>query len=477
MIEFLLRHTDPTFRLVKLEDDVPFFFRMLNYPFQISKSALYAAGSPHSWPNLLAALAWLVDLYNIQERQAEVKQQSEDFFDIYDYWAQSYEYFLQGEDVAYLALDERVLSQFSSAQEEAQGRVEQLANQVMELDKRREALKSEPRPLEALKTKKGMLLCDVDKFNTHIQNWTSHKASLEKRVEQHKQQLELKREQLETTAMENQALLQRVSEQTVNLEDFEKMTRELQIVEEDLQSATALRKEKEKETWDQEVLASKTLKKLESAALDCSTRIKRLRLPNLDGKSFEFHINPRGETVQDLSGIDIKQSIRPHLAALLEDMEKGARDKFKESTDLLKEIRAKEDVLQEKQASSSQLESEAKEIEAAFEKKQLESLQSELNKIRIRSKEDEEKLKALESESVENYARAKEAIEQLQEVCEQERLKTTATMSAILEAVTSHVEESQALRSTLRADVANLKERVSNNYIRMWKHLQQSGSK
>jgi kinetochore protein NDC80 len=31
----------------------------LGYPFAISKSAMYAIGSPHMWPNLLAALDWL----------------------------------------------------------------------------------------------------------------------------------------------------------------------------------------------------------------------------------------------------------------------------------------------------------------------------------------------------------------------------------------------------------------------------------
>jgi len=48
----------------KIEDDVPLFFKRINYPFAISKSALFAVGSPHSWPAVLAALTWLVELLN-----------------------------------------------------------------------------------------------------------------------------------------------------------------------------------------------------------------------------------------------------------------------------------------------------------------------------------------------------------------------------------------------------------------------------
>ena len=51
----------------KTEDDVPTVFKQLRYPFQISKSALYAVGSPHTWPSLLTALTWLVQIFVYEE--------------------------------------------------------------------------------------------------------------------------------------------------------------------------------------------------------------------------------------------------------------------------------------------------------------------------------------------------------------------------------------------------------------------------
>ena len=51
-------------------------FRQLRYPFQISKSALYAVGSQHTWPSLLTALTWLVQMYVYEEeaRQCQAKK-------------------------------------------------------------------------------------------------------------------------------------------------------------------------------------------------------------------------------------------------------------------------------------------------------------------------------------------------------------------------------------------------------------------
>ena len=68
MVTFLLRRIDPLFQnpaagaqTLKLEDEIVVAFKAVGYPFAVSKTSLVAAGSPHAWPSLLAALAWLVD--------------------------------------------------------------------------------------------------------------------------------------------------------------------------------------------------------------------------------------------------------------------------------------------------------------------------------------------------------------------------------------------------------------------------------
>jgi kinetochore protein NDC80 len=74
---FLYNKIDPLFQLSQnVSEDVPAMFKRLRYPFNISKSHLQAVGSPHAWPSLLAALVWLVELLEYEQR-VEVAMQEE----------------------------------------------------------------------------------------------------------------------------------------------------------------------------------------------------------------------------------------------------------------------------------------------------------------------------------------------------------------------------------------------------------------
>nr|KAG5696781.1 hypothetical protein BaRGS_012804 [Batillaria attramentaria] len=69
--EFIYSHLDPSFKLTgKMEEEVLHAFKSLGYPFTISKSYMFAVGTPHSWPYLLAALIWLVDLVKFTQSLA-----------------------------------------------------------------------------------------------------------------------------------------------------------------------------------------------------------------------------------------------------------------------------------------------------------------------------------------------------------------------------------------------------------------------
>ena len=109
---------------------MPALFKLLRYPFQLSKSSLLNVGSPHTWPSILAALHWLVELLIfqevVQERQEAIQQaaleplraltdglsdDSQSNLSVEAIWrgmdrlffdavAKSYAYFLQGDDAS-----------------------------------------------------------------------------------------------------------------------------------------------------------------------------------------------------------------------------------------------------------------------------------------------------------------------------------------------------------------------------------------
>lgn len=63
IVIYMLQCIDTRFEMVaKFEDEMTLVFRHFKYPFAISKTALVAVGSPHSWPGLLACVTWLMEL-------------------------------------------------------------------------------------------------------------------------------------------------------------------------------------------------------------------------------------------------------------------------------------------------------------------------------------------------------------------------------------------------------------------------------
>ena len=67
--QFLYGFLVPGYKMLgKIEEQFPGTLKSLGYPFNISKSAMYAIGSPHTWPTLLAALTWLREQIEVCDR-------------------------------------------------------------------------------------------------------------------------------------------------------------------------------------------------------------------------------------------------------------------------------------------------------------------------------------------------------------------------------------------------------------------------
>lgn len=128
IVTHMMRQIDPQFGdgSAKLEDEVALNYKTLGYPFPVSKTALVAAGSPHTWPSLLAALAWLVDHVqilslrttltpaNLPENASieQVTQATNDYF--YDYVGKVYSAFLDEDAAKIVQLEGDLSDRFES---------------------------------------------------------------------------------------------------------------------------------------------------------------------------------------------------------------------------------------------------------------------------------------------------------------------------------------------------------------------------
>ncbi|XP_042241458.1 kinetochore protein NDC80 homolog isoform X2 [Homarus americanus] len=68
IFNFVYRHLDGSYTLPnRIEEEIPRLLKLLHYPVQMPKSSFITVGSPHTWPSVLAMLAWLVDVAVIYE--------------------------------------------------------------------------------------------------------------------------------------------------------------------------------------------------------------------------------------------------------------------------------------------------------------------------------------------------------------------------------------------------------------------------
>lgn len=130
---FLFKELDPSlvFDPSKFQDELPVQFKNFKYPFQISKRALSGVGSPHTWPPLLAALTWIVELLTYEEvlppylrcqeaqevQDEELGQDTEVFYKraFYDNTLKAYHEYICGSD-EFPELDEELAQIFGMVQ-------------------------------------------------------------------------------------------------------------------------------------------------------------------------------------------------------------------------------------------------------------------------------------------------------------------------------------------------------------------------
>ncbi|BBN02358.1 kinetochore protein NDC80 [Marchantia polymorpha subsp. ruderalis] len=340
IIQFLFHQVDPNYKFMKIEEDVPIFFKRIGYPVQISRSALYAAGSPVSWPSLLAALTWLSQLLVAMESSSEGPDFSP-FDDVRgnlltDYINENYMNYLAGKDDEVDRLDEEFRKQFVQEKEKDAAECEQLQATLNKLKEEMQRAKNEMSPLVALETKKRDFQDDIVKFNQIITGFTAHKQALEKKVNEKRQELTTKKEEVLNTLKENEELKETVAAQQINAADVEKMLKEKEILDVNLQSLMSRKEELEKAAWNFEVQSSKKLRDLETKVNQFNDSCQRLKPTtgedSHEAYQFEIKLQPRADTPDEILGGTLKTVLKPGFTELMDTCRKRLTEELEPET-------------------------------------------------------------------------------------------------------------------------------------------------
>jgi kinetochore protein NDC80 len=331
IVQFLFRQIDPNLTCPgKFEDEVIALFKFLRYPFNISKNGLSAVGSPHSWPQLLASLIWILELLEYDEEMmntAENEEQqhasllsssalqvgaptggstsameSEDDQQnrqklFYNYLKQAYKSFLNGDDDTYTALEQQYIESYQLKNQYFLNEIEKL-NQINEqLDLEIQQVKSRRLKLPQLLEKKKDYLDDKNKFEILIEQLMKHKEMGEMKKQSRQQELEKLIQQIELTENEINFLKETISHQELSPEDVKRMSEEREHLQMSLNHSMEQLSQLQKKVWDQEVMLRDKVQNLEES----------VRLFNSMSEDLDYAITNAGTTPEKAN---LKKKIR-----------------------------------------------------------------------------------------------------------------------------------------------------------------------
>lgn len=339
IMTFLMKKIDPNFNSSikrKFEDDVVTAFKILGYPFNISKTALVAAGSPHTWPTLLLALTWLIevleghpgfdilnddsdDLSNVGEAgvpfvDAEtLENRSEKAF--LKYVEISYNSFLSGDDDLSEKLEVDLLQYFEKDNIMIEREIEKIVDdnnmveeEILQIKKAGEDLPQRQKTLEELAN-------DIEKFETLIAQLTEHKAALMQKVQDFSLQLKEKEDELERKEAKVNHLRKVVETQEYSKEDIQKLEIEKADMYEKIKQTTKMKENMEDSTLQKALILKGMYDELQKTAEAFNNKISAMFSNEKEASSFMISVKKEfahsNEQVVFLGGVDIKGFLRP----------------------------------------------------------------------------------------------------------------------------------------------------------------------
>lgn len=256
---FLVRMLDPTFCFQRrFEDEIPLVLKVLGYPFPISKSALSAVGSPHTWPTLLAVLTWLLGLLQYDEElekqnaagdSVEPQAKRDAFF--YENTVEAYDQFLGGLD-EYPELDQQLDAHFATENSEREAEIEKLTSAVEQATETLHGLRSNPSALQLVTEERNSVQLSMKKFHQLIPSLQDHCSGLEKRLADKVAEIETEEDEVAEMEEEKICLTEMLARQEENAIDADRITSDRAMFKEALHKVTAERAKVEAEQKDVE---------------------------------------------------------------------------------------------------------------------------------------------------------------------------------------------------------------------------------
>lgn len=339
MFEFIYRMIDPTFEMPsqKVEEEVPAILKALRYPFVLSKSSMYSVGAPHTWPQALGALMWLIDNVKITCSLSKQELLFTDFCEdddniedgveynklFFDYTAETYAKFIQGEDT-FEEDDEAFVNKLKKLYNVDEAYLASVEEKHAYLSQELERLEKESQTdrLMSKRMDKVKLQSDLKKLQSYRSNLETFKTNLESKATELTEELSNTASHLESLKHEQGELQVLLKNQKFTPADVERINREKNELQQTISSLSKSLEEAEQHKWNEEIALAKTKEKMELRLAEYHKLARKLKLIPSSAENacgHDFEIKPGDFTSGNM--LQHKTQIQMPLRKLICDVE------------------------------------------------------------------------------------------------------------------------------------------------------------
>ncbi|NXO77702.1 NDC80 protein, partial [Sitta europaea] len=463
---FIYRFLCPSYELPdsKFEEEIPKVFKDLGYPFPLSKSSMYTVGAPHTWPQIVAALVWLIDcvkLYNairenapsFDDRQSWGGETDDGIVHnklFMDYCVKCYDLFMKGRDT-FEELDAEVQSKLKDLFNIDQFQMESLAaenkrlqEEIARLEKEKE---SEPDRRVTLRNVKSSLQADVQKYQAYLANLESHIAILEQKLESVNDEVETAEMEVEAMKQENARLRHILDNQKYSAADIERINHERNELQQTINKLTKELEAEEHQLWNEELKYARNKEAIEMQLAEYHKLARKLKLipvsaENAKGHDFEIQFNPEaGPNCLVKYRTQIKAPLMEIINETEEEISKATQRKMT-LEDTLEQVNV---MLEDKKRSVKMLTEEAEKLDDLHQQK-LKEIEEEEQKCANELESLKKHKQLLESGVYEGLSEATNELHDLQrqyqvvlQTTTEEKRKIGANLSRLIETVATHI--------------------------------------
>ncbi|KAL1915715.1 uncharacterized protein VTP21DRAFT_6474 [Calcarisporiella thermophila] len=408
IFKFLYAKLDPHYVFQKkFEEEVPALLKGIKYPFadQISRSSLYAVGSMHSWPIILAMLDWMVQLIMSVEK-IDPKINEMNFDDspekiFFDYLAKAYGYWMDVGNNDFDEMEQELAARFDRKNEHTIQEIERLQKESQSLLAELQQMNETESPLVQLDKERATLQSDKEKFLQYIKKLQGRKQKLTEVNEELKNELKISESELERLDSEKNEVQAKVDSQEVSPADVDRMTVEREQLMKSLNEVAVKSEELNKQIWEKEREFQSKLSMVDRAVqryneIAYSICLIPSSAANAGGGDYELALDTNAIGSEQMISVDLRNAVKPILQKLRVNFNTALHKTQEESFHLQDIVDRLSEQVSDKVEELSRLEgrvrhltqqyTEEREVvaaENAASNQEIEALEQELQRMRI----------------------------------------------------------------------------------------------